>query len=109
VRDERVGQRPLAVLRLQEPEDVEPCSVLFVSASESARLDLILAALSGRSVLSVSDMDGFVRRGGMVGFVLRDGRVRLRIDAMRASEAGLSISSKLLRVAELVTHRGGRR
>ena len=48
-----------------------------------------------------------VRAGG--GSFPTGSSLRLRIDATLASEAGLTLSSKLLRVAELVTHRGDRR
>ena len=101
VRGERVGKRPLAIARYARVEDVDACQVLFVSRSETARLEQILARLRGRSILTVGDTEGFVHRGGMVGFVLQGGRVRLRIDADAARAADLSISSKLLRVAEL--------
>ena len=101
VRGERVGKRPLAIARYARVEDVDACQVLFVSRSETARLEQILAQLRGRSILTVGDTEGFVHRGGMVGFVLQGGRVRLRIDADAARAADLSISSKLLRVAEL--------
>lgn len=102
IRGEKVDRRPLVVKRWRRAEDIGDCHVLFVSRSESGRLDEIVAALKGRSILTVGDDATFIRRGGMVRFVTESDRVKVRInvDAVRAS--GLEIRSKLLRVAEVV-------
>ena len=62
--------------------------------SESA---LDLYELIDRQITEASF--GFGEHGGMVGFVTEDNRVRLRINLEAARAAGLTISSKLLRVA----------
>jgi hypothetical protein len=62
----------------------------------------ILAALGRSGVLTVSDMPRFVGRGGMIQFVQEGGRVRFEIGLAPAQEAGLSLSSELLRVASAV-------
>jgi hypothetical protein len=53
-------------------------------------------------VLTVSDMDNFGRRGGMIRLVLDQNRVRFRINAEAARQNEVVISSKLLRMAEIV-------
>jgi hypothetical protein len=103
VRSETVNNRPLVVERFQRTEDIRECQVLFISDSEAGRLDQILAGLKGRSILTVSDTDGFSRSGGMIRFVTENNRIRLRINLAAARSAGLTISSKLLRPAEIVT------
>ncbi|HVS75725.1 MAG TPA: YfiR family protein, partial [Steroidobacteraceae bacterium] len=75
------------------------CHILYISSSEAQQLPQILSALQGRYVLTVSDLDHFARRGGMIRFVLLDHHVRLRINAQAARAAGLTLSSKLLRAA----------
>jgi hypothetical protein len=60
-----------------------------------------MRALKGRSILTVSDLEGFERDGGMIRFVTQT-RVRFRINSAAASEANLTISSKLLRLADSV-------
>jgi hypothetical protein len=78
------------------------CHVLFISQSEAADLDRILSELKGRALLTVSDLESFSRRGGIVRFVNENNRVRLRVNVEAAKAARLTISSKLLRVAEIV-------
>jgi hypothetical protein len=103
VRGETVGKRPLVVRRYRRVEDIEACQVLFISRSEAQFLQPIIARLKDRSILTVSDADGFTQHGGIVRFVTQDDHVRLRINAEAAKVAGLTISSKLLRVAQSIS------
>ena len=106
VRDEIVRGRALVVQRFQRVEDAFRCHVLFISHSESARLEEDLAALRGRSILTVSDTSGFALRGVMIRFITEKNRLRLRINLDAAKSAGLVVSSKLLRPAEIITTQG---
>ena len=106
VTGETVRGRPLVVRRTRRIEDIRNCHILFLSPSEESRFDAILAALKDRPVLIVSDAPGFVRRGGMVAFAFEQRRVHVKINPDAARTAGLTISSKLLHVAEIVTPGG---
>jgi hypothetical protein len=76
--------------------------VLFIAGSESFVLPRVLRELEGRPVLTVSDMEGFLERGGMVRFLIEDQRVRFEINHLEAQQAGLTLSSQLLRIARRV-------
>ena len=102
VHGEKLGSRPLVVARYRQVDEADACQVLFVSRSESYQMEAIVQRLHGRSVLTVSDADDFVQQGGTIGFVPQDGRIRLRINLAAARASGLTISSKLLRVADTV-------
>ena len=102
VRGETVNGRPLAVRHYQSVEQLDACHILFIDRSQDAQLDGIIAALQGRSVLTVGDFDGFTRRGGMIRFVTVDNKIRLRVNLAAARQANLAISSKLLRPAQIV-------
>jgi hypothetical protein len=96
----RVHERTIAVRRLENAERRTGCDVLFVSASESVRLDRVIDPRTPEfGVLTVSDMPGFAEAGGIIQMVLEHRRVRFEINVTAARRAGLSISSKLLRLA----------
>jgi hypothetical protein len=101
--NEMVKNRKLIVHRFRTVDEVKLCHILFVSQSEGPRLDQVLAALKGRNILLVGDTDGFAQRGGAVRFLTEKNKIRLRINTDSVKAAGLTISSKLLRAAELVT------
>ena len=106
VRDERLGGRPFQVRRYQSVDEIKTCHILFISRSEGARPDVILAGLKQRPILTVSDADGFAQRGGMIRFVTDRNRIRLQLNLAATEAAHLTISSKLLRVAEIVRRTG---
>ena len=102
VRNEKVGEHTLVIQRYRRPEDINTCHILFISPSESARLEHTLAVLKDRSVLTVCDADGFAARGVMIRFLTESNKIRLRINLGAVKSAGLTISSKLLRPAEII-------
>jgi hypothetical protein len=102
VRGETVQAHPLAVQRSQRVEEIRNCHILFVGRQEQERLEEILDTLKGRPTLTVSDADGFAGRGGMIRFMIDRNRIRLRINLEAARAANLTLSSKLLRPAQIV-------
>lgn len=107
VRGEVVKGHPLVVHRSSRVEDLMDCQILFISRSERTRLQSILKTLQGRSILTVSDLEDFARAGGVIRFVLAQNKVRLRVNLQAAKAAGLTLSSKLLRPAQIVTAEEG--
>ncbi|MGH9351569.1 MAG: YfiR family protein [Terriglobia bacterium] len=88
--------------RVSTPEQSANCRVLFISSSEDSALNDVLSTLGRSSVLTVSDMPQFIERGGMVGFILQNNRVRFEINLAAAKSAGLTLSSQLLKLAASV-------
>jgi hypothetical protein len=85
------------------PEAARSCHILFVAGGEAARTDQLLVAVKGAHVLTVGDSADFLTRGGVVTFVREGERVRFDVNMTQAQRAGLTISSRLLRVARRVS------
>jgi hypothetical protein len=100
LRGESVRSRPLMLQRYRRVSEIKVCHMLFISRSESDRLDQIFATLRGRNVLTVGDADDFISRGGMIRLVTEKNKIRIRINVGAVRAAGLTISSKLLRLAQ---------
>jgi len=102
VKDEVVKNRRLEVHRFKNVKEIKECHVLFVSASEKDKLKSILAALKGRSILTVGDMENFAQGGGVVRLITENNKIHFRINLEAVKESRLSISSKLLQLAEIM-------
>jgi hypothetical protein len=102
VRGEHVAQHPLQVRRLQGIADIGDCHILYIDKAEGAQLNDILSAVAGHRTLTVSDLDGASRRGVMIQLATDSNRVHLLINVDSARAAGLTISSNLLRPAQIV-------
>ena len=108
VQGETIRQRPLVVRRFRTVEQVDTCHILFVSASEASQMDHIAAALARRSVLTVGETKDFATQAGIIGFELSQRKLRLKVNLAAAADARLTISSKLLRQAQVIRSRGAR-
>lgn len=102
VKDEMVKDRTIVVNYLRVLEKTDKCQTLFISQSEEKQLVHILAYVKQQPILTVSDMNNFVTRGGMIQFYMLNNKVRFFIDPVTAGEAKLEVSSRLLQVAEVV-------
>lgn len=91
---------PLVVRRVSSLGEMADCEILFISNSEQRRLGQILAALGERSILTVGDDNTFAMRGCAIAFHNDGGRIRIVVNERAAERAGLTLSSKLLRIAQ---------
>jgi len=96
---ESINGKKVVVTRIKRPQDAASCRILFISSSEESRLKEILATLDKISVLTVSDISQFTRRGGMIQVVTAANRVRFEVNLTNAGHAALTLSSQLLKVA----------
>jgi hypothetical protein len=94
--------RKIVIHRLKRDQDLRQCQLLFISRSEKDHVGSILAKVSGGTVLTVSEIEGFSTTGGVIGLVFDDDRVRFEINLDNAASAGLTISAKLSSLARAV-------
>jgi hypothetical protein len=99
-----VKQRSLRIRRIAGSGSLSGCAMVFVSESQADDARRILKPISRSPVLTVADVRGFTRRGGMVALLLVGDQVRIEINVLAARSAGLSISSKLLRLSRVVEY-----
>lgn len=104
---ESVGGKPVTVKRLPKAQDAATCHILFISSAQDKDLRRILTAVGQVSVLTVSDMPDFSKRGGMIQFILDGDRVRFDINLDSAGKSHLVFASELLKVAAAVTKPAG--
>jgi hypothetical protein len=107
VRGESLGAHPLVVKRFRDTDDISACNILFIGRNESAQIEKALAAVRGRSVLTVTEIEGAERHGAIIVLFNEQNRIRMRINLAAARASQLVISSKLLRPAEVVGAEGG--
>jgi len=103
VQGKSVGSRGLEVVDFETASAGRESHILFVAGDlSSAELDETIEQLSGASVFVVADDGAFAEKGGVANFFIADQRVRFTLNKSAAARARLKVSSKLLRLAELV-------
>jgi hypothetical protein len=99
IRGETVHNRKLVVKQLREPAEASACQILFISDTDPKHLDQIFAVVRGKPVLTVGETKDFASQRGMIQFISKESKIRFIINRENVKAAGLSISSKLLKVA----------
>ena len=105
VAGERVQSRPIALLTGTPADGLRGCQILYVAGTDLERTSKgsMLTAVRNAPVLTVGESPAFLSRGGAIRFVLEDNRVRFDVSLPALQQAGLTASSKLLRVARTVS------
>ncbi len=80
---------------------LKKCQILFICYSEKDRVSSILSAVKGSAVLTVSEIEGFSYKGGILLFDMVGSRISLVANTGAAKKAGLTISSKLLQICKI--------
>jgi hypothetical protein len=106
VRGETVNGRTLVVERYRSVTELKPCQILFIDRSAGADINKALESVGHQGTLTVSDSDAQAPRDVIIRFLSEGKKIRLRINVDSARDAGLTISSKLLRPAEVVGSTG---
>ena len=96
---ETVNSRPAETRVPRTADEIRQCQLLFIGRESESRSKPLLDAAQRLPILVVGDGEEFPERGGAIGFVVENGKLRFDIHARNAERGGLSISSRLLNVA----------
>ncbi len=94
---------PVEVHQLRAVEEGRGCHLLFITASATSQALRYLGTLADNSVLTVGEVPGFCNHGGVLNFWMEADHVRFEINLKAAERARLHPSSKLLRLARVVS------
>lgn len=81
---------------------IQPCNVLFICESEKKHAAALLNLTAGHHILTVSDLSGFAKKGGIIGFVKDNNKIRFEINQAAAQKENIKIRSQLLTLAKEV-------
>jgi hypothetical protein len=105
VKGRQVSGRGVSVSQVQVEGKLRSCHLLYVSGVTSAQLAVIVAAVRGAPVLTISDLDDFSKLGGIAQMFVESGKLRFDLNLEVAKRSRLQLSSKLLVLAAHV-HEG---
>jgi hypothetical protein len=93
------------VRRIAGAEEVRGCHLVYVNESEERKSAEIIRAVGNDPMLTVGDTASFMNNGGMIRFTERGRRIRFEINVAAAERASLRVSSRLLKLADIVRPR----
>ena len=103
IKNRKIHGRRLNIKHVNHIEETSGCHILFISASERDNLRSIFRVLKNSTILTVSEIENFSQRGGIINFILVENKIHFEINPDAAQQSGLKISSQLLKLAKIVT------
>ncbi|TAK57824.1 MAG: YfiR family protein [Bacteroidetes bacterium] len=100
---ETINGRTIQIQRMNNIEKIKNCHLVFIPKSERAQLDVLFSNFKNKNLLTISEIEGFAERGGCINFFIEDNKLRFEINVDAVHDAGLQVSSKLLRLAKVVS------
>lgn len=104
LKGETMAGRPLNVQGEVTSASLAECHILYMGKNSlrgSEGWGLVREALAAH-VLTVSDLESFETRGGMIALVRKDRRIHPRINIDTVEKSKLKISAKLLNLATVI-------
>ncbi len=98
-----IKERSVAIIRIVQVSDAEACHIVFISTSEEERLRAILDYLRDRPILTIAEIPNFARAGGIIYLKTVEDRIRFDINVDASNAADLRLSSKLLRLGNIIS------
>jgi len=80
-------------------DDLYKCRILFVANSEKKKFSKLSSICEQQHILTIGSSKDFLETGGIFNFVIKDNKVRFKVNAAAAKRAKLEVSSKVLRLA----------
>jgi hypothetical protein len=105
VAGEKVNGHPVNIHYYKNTSDIKTCHVLYINFTEIKKMEEVLNGLKGRNILTVSDAPNFPAAGGMIRFFTKDNKIKFQVNLEASKSCNLTISSKLLRLAEIFTQK----
>lgn len=102
IKGESINGHPLELRYFKTSADITGCHILYIAQENKEEMKQAVTQAAALSALTVSDNSTFTRQGGMIRFVTEDNKTRIRINLSAVRAEGLTISSKLLKLAEIV-------
>ncbi len=97
----RIKNRDVEVKRLTTMQEIAGCHVIFISASDQARMRAAIREAKSARALSVGEGDSFEKDGGVITLLSGGDGSHFTVNRKNAERAKLELGAELLDMAEL--------
>ena len=102
VKHKQIKQLPITVASIPTINQAQSCQVLFVGKSEHASIAKLAKQIGNAPVLVVSEENSYNPKDVIISLVTQQDRIAFKINRTLALANSLTVSSKLLRLAQQV-------
>ena len=97
---ETYRSRRIEIRYIENAAEAVKCHIVYIE-NTCDFFEQVLQSAGDKPILTIADTKDFMQKGGMIRFYLERNQLRMEINQRVASNRGLTISSKLLRLARV--------
>ncbi len=97
-----VNNKTIHIINLSRLRNLKQCHVLYLGELERKKLSPLFMELINQPILTIGENMEFLQAGGMVGLEKINGKIQLSINLPMIKQSKLVISSRLLKLANIV-------
>lgn len=102
VKKKQLKEHPVSVTNISSAIQARSCQVLFIGESGHHSIDSLSKQIGNEPVLVVAEEDGYDPNNVIIVLVKQQGRISFKINRTAALANSLSLSSKILKLAQQV-------
>lgn len=96
---EKINGKEIVIDEINDISNLKPNSMLYLSPGEEYKLQAILRKTSNMNILTISNSDGFARKGVCINFSVVNNKLKFEINRKAIEEAGIVPNTRLLSLA----------
>jgi len=96
------NNRQIRLHYLAAAESLNRCQLAFIAEENRAMLTDVVNSTAGKPVVTLSDIRGFAREGGMIEIIRRNSRLSFTINMKTVRQSGVRIATPLLQISNLI-------
>jgi hypothetical protein len=96
------GPKKYVIKKITDPGEAATCSVLYLGKSKSREFSDIKSAITGKSVLTITDGFNLGQKGSCINFKVVGGKLKFELNQTSVTSANLKVSSQLASMAIVI-------
>jgi hypothetical protein len=102
LKGKKVADKSLVLHRNVKDRELSTCHMIFIENDSKKNTRKLLNKVKKLPILTVSDNENFIDKGGMIGFIKNGEKVGFEINIANVNASGIYIGSQLLKLAKTV-------
>ena len=96
------GDKKFIIKKLESNDDLSQCQLLYVGKGASSKFKEVLAKVSDRPVLTVTNQNGLAQQGSCINFKVVNNRLKFELNPAAITRSNLKSSSQLAAMAIVI-------
>ena len=100
----KVGSQSIVVKTFSTVDAIDNCQILYLPTSKSSQIGQLIAKLSGKPILIISDKEGLALQGACINYISDGDKLKYEVNKANVEKKGLTVSSSLLTLGIAVSN-----